>query len=106
MKPHERRRELVEAVFQEDGGTLSDCTDKAFDKFISQVSDACKVVEGSHAFPPHAELAPFILPDPVDPLLIEAKRMRDEWLDNDDGALDLCLKALKCGIELASKSDA
>lgn len=49
---------------------------KAFARYIQEVSDAAKAVCDYEASDfTDKKLTPFILPDPVDPLLIEARRL-------------------------------
>jgi hypothetical protein len=89
----------------------------ALARYIQQVSDAAKAVDGrlaelgiADASSTRGLLAPFILPDPVDPLLIEAKEIvRASYPamapDYNGRRVTIALAALKRGMELAgSKS--
>jgi hypothetical protein len=100
---------------------------EAVARFVQAVSDAAKEVFAAHDHysctctdrgPLKQVLAPFILPDPVDPLLIEARKVAaDVFHDHryqgapfEKGGFDehpevqIALEALKRGMELARET--
>lgn len=94
------------------GGWTADGLLERVGAYIQQVSDAAKELadQGTINLSEQVvrdELAPFILPDPVDPLLIEARNLTVEGFGRaislGRGPVeDIALAALKRGMELAN----